>query len=83
MAATLKGRLQPGPHDFQRQLFRHHTLTEREHVGIVVSTSQSGRLNIPTECAANSSDRTNVLKPESNKILAGFSLIFPITVGVL
>jgi len=46
---------EPDLYDFQGEIFRNHSLAERENVAVVVLPPQPGRLQIPTKRAADAS----------------------------
>src|ERR1700730_6637861 len=53
MSAPRERCFQTDPHDFQRELFRNHTLTNRKNIGIVMLTRESRGLFIPAKSAAH------------------------------
>jgi hypothetical protein len=56
VTAAFERRLKPRAYDLQTYLLWHHSLTERDHVGVIVLPCQACRLDIPAESATYSFD---------------------------
>src|SRR5438132_8540580 len=53
MAAAVETGFKPNPHDTQCQVFSYHTLTDREHISIIMLARKASRLFVPTKRATH------------------------------